>query len=428
MSEIRISGTKDHFEKDGKPFFYLADTVWSAFSNAAPEEWEEYLDYRRMQNFNVLQISVLPILHDRSESVLRIEPFHLNSRGTFDFLRINDAYFTRARKMVEAAAQKGFTAALVVLWCNYVPDSWASKSHPDYIMPAEAVKPYTEYVVNAFREFNPIYIISGDTAFESELLKKHYLTALETVKSMCPEALTTMHLSGGNADLPEEFVQSPHLDFYMYQSSHMAEHQNNSYYLAGKFLEKPVKKPVVNGEPCYEGHGHGNKYGRFSAFDVRKAVWQSLLSGAKAGVTYGAHGIWSWHRRHVKFSSESFSGTPFPWRAALQLQGAWDAGFARWIFEQNQLFDLEPADIIVNETGEITACVSNGSRKIAVYAPYNADIKVKMDLSGYDWTLFDLANRRVAKPVLANDGSLFVFKMHDFNTDILLIGAKQEFS
>ena len=74
------------------------------------------------------------------------------------------------------------------------------------------------------------------------------------------------------------------LIFYMYQSGHRREEQNLPYVLAQNFCNKSVKRPVVNGEPCYEGHPYGfTKNGRFSAFDVRKAIWQSLLSELRQG-------------------------------------------------------------------------------------------------------------------------------------------------
>ena len=31
--------------KNGKPFFYLADTCWSAFTNIKDNDWDYYLDY-----------------------------------------------------------------------------------------------------------------------------------------------------------------------------------------------------------------------------------------------------------------------------------------------------------------------------------------------------------------------------------------------
>ena len=37
--------------KNGKPFFYLADTCWSAFTNIKDNDWDYYLDYRKSQGF-----------------------------------------------------------------------------------------------------------------------------------------------------------------------------------------------------------------------------------------------------------------------------------------------------------------------------------------------------------------------------------------
>ena len=37
---LTIAENKKHLLKDGKPFFYLADTCWSAFTNITDEEWE----------------------------------------------------------------------------------------------------------------------------------------------------------------------------------------------------------------------------------------------------------------------------------------------------------------------------------------------------------------------------------------------------
>ena len=39
--------------KNGKPFFYLADTCWSAFTNIKDNDWDYYLDYRKSQGFNI---------------------------------------------------------------------------------------------------------------------------------------------------------------------------------------------------------------------------------------------------------------------------------------------------------------------------------------------------------------------------------------
>ena len=55
-----LSVSERHLEKDGRPFFWLADTIWTAFTNPTDGEWIEYLDQRASQGFNVLQINALP--------------------------------------------------------------------------------------------------------------------------------------------------------------------------------------------------------------------------------------------------------------------------------------------------------------------------------------------------------------------------------
>lgn len=423
MLKLSVNHTKDGFLSDGRPFFYLADTCWSAFTNIAPEEWEEYLDYRKAQGFDALQINILP-QWDRGTAQPEVLPFTAGPGGKYDYFHPNEAYFVRAQQFLQMAVDRGFVPALAVLWCDYVPGTWASGRMPDHVMPFEAVKPYVSYIAEKFSRFHPVYLVSGDTDFETPEAVKYYLTALETIKRICPEALTTFHLSGGLTDLPVEIETSPGLDFYMYQSCHDRKGQHLAYDMAEIFYQKSVKRPVVNGEPCYEGHGFGNEYGRFSAFDVRKAVWSSLLSGAKAGVTYGAHGIWSFHKKGDSFPSEAYSKTPFPWRAALRLPGAWDVSFARRLFEAWGLADLEPADLLDNGFPEIRAAVSKSGDKIAVYIPYAIEVGLKAELKDLDWTLVDLQDRRFEKPDVVVSSGKTVILMHDINGDVLVVGRR----
>jgi hypothetical protein len=421
MIKLKVSDTQDYFEADGKKFFYFADTVWMAFANIPTDEWVEYLEYRRMQGFNVLQISVLPVLHDTGESGVNIHPFELDSNGKFDFFHLNSEYFERAAKMLDMAVKQGFIPALVPLWCTYVKDTWASGFIPGSIMPIDAVKPYIEYIIKMFSEYNPIYLVSGDTRFETEDVYNYHRIILETVKRYDPDALTAMHLTT-DTNLPEEFVNSS-LDFYMFQTGHRAEKQD--VYTWGKtFSEKSVKRPVVNGEPCYEGHGFVDKFGKFQEFDIRKATWQSLLSGAKAGITYGAHGIWSWHKKGCEFMNVKVSGMPYDCRIALRLKGAWDVAFAKWIFDTYDLFDIEPVECIENDTQEIRMSMSKDSSKIVIYSPYNMDIKVNMDLTGYKWSVIGLSDKLFGKPVVKNNSGLWTIEMSNFNSDILVLGTK----
>ena len=79
------------------------------------EEWSRYLAVRRAQNFNVLQISILPITHDRSVPPTEVPPFELHPDGRWDFSRLNEAYFDKAETMVGMAVEAGFLPVLTVL-------------------------------------------------------------------------------------------------------------------------------------------------------------------------------------------------------------------------------------------------------------------------------------------------------------------------
>ena len=149
---------KKNFIKDGKPFFYLADTCWSAFTNIPENDWHYYLQYRKRQGYNVLQINILP-QWDASGTDLNYVPYVLKEDGGYDFTKINDDYFQHAKRMCEIAKEYNFELALVALWCNYVPKTWANNMLPLNTMPFDCVDRYIEKVDETFTQFNPIYII-----------------------------------------------------------------------------------------------------------------------------------------------------------------------------------------------------------------------------------------------------------------------------
>jgi hypothetical protein len=420
-SRFSVSPTRDYLLRDGEPFFYLADTIWAAFANLDMNDWERYLAYRRWQGFTALQISILPITHDTSMSDDNLDPFLRDAGGNWDFGRLNEAYFDKAVTMVEMAVAQEFVPVLGVLWCNYVPGTRCSAHSPVASAMALAdVAPYATYAAQRFKQFDPIFFISGDTQFESPDEESYYMAALQATKAACPDALLTMHLTP-NGDLPRNFVDA--IDFYMFQSGHHVERQDRPYALAEKFRAYPVKRPIVNAEPPYEGHGRVGSKTRFSAFDVRKASWQSLLSGAKMGVTYGAHGVWSCHRRGMQFLNVQNSFEPFDWDQALLLEGAWDVSYARWLFETYGLFELEPLDVMLNDDPEIRAAMDADETILAIYAPYPFDIQLNMNLDGWHCRRIDLASRRVMTPkIMCGERSLVY--MDRFNGDSLLIGEK----
>lgn len=430
MTELKISETRDYFIKDNKEFFYLADTCWSAFTNISFDDWKYYLKYRKMQGFNAIQINILP-QWDRSETDNYIDPFEVLPDGKWNFNKMNEKYFERAEKMVEMMVEEGFIPALVVLWCNYVPGTWLTKMMAErgisHVIPKNSLEKYLYNVIEKFKRYNPIFIISGDTDFQDEEAVEYYLKAFKITKEVAPNSLTTMHLCGGFYNIPESIVNSPNYDFYMYQSCHFKDKQSWTYEVAQKFYNMPIKRPIINGEPCYEGIGSirsFNKYGRFTRDDVRRAVWQSLLSGAKAGITYGAHGIWSWEKGLGDYKVVEGYAHPYDWRDAIKLPGVYDVNFAKWVFEKYKLFDIEPCnEILVNDTPEIR--VAKGRNKIVIYSPFNMEVVIREDNENYEWEGIELRERRYFKPQIKREGeNNYCIKINKFNSDFLIIGIK----
>lgn len=421
MSRLKIHENKRNFTLDGRDFFYLADTVWSAFTSITLEEWENYLERRWIQGFNVLQINTLP-QWDRCMSDVGVYPFKTEDGHKFDFTEWDEAYYTRARQMCSMAVDKGFQLALVVLWLNYVPGTWGSRMSDLNVMPEDFVSTYTEKVVEVFDEFKPIYVVSGDTDFDTDEAVSYYETALKTVCEKSPESLKTMHIKRGYDYIPKQFLDR--LDFYMYQSGHFSEGQDMAYLLAEKFYRDYPKKPVVNAEPCYEQMGYSRKmYGRFQPYDIRKAAWSGILSGACAGVTYGAHGVWNWKKSGKKANpvlGEGFDEA-FPVSEAIHFPGAWDYGFIENFMKSNHIGELVPAQELLLENSEQIRMAVTGDERYLIYVPYTTKLVLGKDFKGYSCRAVDFSTGRTARVRMVSEPGKTSLSMHDFKGDGLIV-------
>lgn len=419
---LSISASKNNMEKDGELFFYLADTCWSAFTNINELDWIYYLEKRKAQGFNVLQINILP-QWDASPTTLCHEPFE-QINGCWDYSKIKNEYFEHAKKMCETAKEYGFELALVVLWCNFVPDTWASRFYEKGVMPKEEIASYIEKVHETFTEFDPIYVISGDTDFNTPLCESYYIEAFERLKEKAPDCLFTTHIKGRYTIIPKKLAEG--LDFLMYQSGHNHNDLAMPYKLALEMREKYPNKPLINSEPCYEEMGFsGGKSGRWHQEDIVRAAWESLLSGAGAGITYGAAGIYSWHLANTTFGSligEGFA-SPKPWQDAINFQGAWDYSYMKYWIEQYKLYNLVPVtNLFANENEQVR--ISKNERFYVMYIPYNVPLKLNFSLKGYKETILDLESRYVSSTVFTKDTD--ILPMHPFHRDVIVLLEKTE--
>lgn len=329
--------------RGGAPFFWLADTCWSAFTNMTDAEWQDYLAKRAAQGFNVVQVNALP-QWDRCGSTLGLYPFPTQDGLTFAYDgTLNAAYFARAGQMAALAAAHGITLAVVVQWCNYVPGTWASAKHGENVLPAAMVEPVVKAICDTFYKYSPVFIISGDADFETPQAVERYLWVTHLVEQYAPGAPLAYHLSGRNDRLPPELAA--HAALYLYQSGHNPAYRSMARTLAQSFRARTPARPVLNSEPCYEQMGYSQlAYGRHRREDCRCALWTSLLSGACAGITYGAHGVWNWYKPNMPenpISGEGFLQAPVC-TDALALPGAEDFAFARRLLDFWGSWDFTP--------------------------------------------------------------------------------------
>lgn len=424
---LQIAANARTFIKDSKPFFYLADTCWSAFTNITMEEWEYYLSVRKQQGFNTLQINILP-QWDASGTTLSYSPYALDAQGNFQFDKMEQGYFDHAQQMCEMAQQEGFQLALVVLWCNYVPNTWASNMKATNIMPYEHIPAYIEQVHTTFSKFHPIYVISGDTDFSTEA-NQSYQIAFDCLQPKTKDCLFTMHIRGRLDSIPTQFID--HMDFYMYQSGHNAqpENLNTPFTLAQSFYTKYPVKPIINSEPCYEQMGYSHRmYGKFYPFDIRRAGWMSLLSGACAGITYGAAGIYSWHKVKQTFGMGLGEGFDCPnaWNDAIHYSGAWDYGYMRYLFELYHFDELIPIDIIEKPNDQIRCAKTKDATTILLYVPVNTTIRLKDIDTSYEVQIIDLCERRIGYGSIEMKQDSALLSMHRFPQDCLYILTKKQ--
>lgn len=421
MSKMEVSADHRHLTREDRDFFWLADTIWSAFTNISLDEWKYYLKKRRNQGFNVLQINTLA-QWDRGESPLGLLPFQIAKNGYPDYRRMNDNYFDNARKMCQMAKEEGFELALVVLWCNQVPGTWASQFVPEYIIEKDQLLSVLTKIYNTFDEFEPVYMIGGDTDFPTEETCEYYDTALRLLEQRNYEGLKTIHIKGRYTEIPDAIAEK--IDFYMYQSGHNAKAQQMTYTSALELYQREPKKPVINSEPCYEQMGYShNEYGRFGQREIRRAAWQSLLSGACAGVTYGAHGGWNWVTSGYRSSlalGEGFDA-PFSHQMALEFPGAWDYGEIRRFFEEHGLRSLKPYnEILINETEEIRVA-KDENNMLMIYLPTTTTVKLQGDYSQKKIRAYDLAAGRSAWLKAEKVGNDSCIEMHPFEQDAVLL-------
>lgn len=376
----RVSDNGRHLTyADGTPFFWLADTAWEMTWKSDTQSMISYLDDRKEKGFNVIQLVVL------SHQILR--SFGVENRQgekaflQDDFARINPRYYDYLDKIVYEANRRGIAVALVPLWAAMTRHHGNSDIHHRF-SDKDALNP-ASYVGARYAGENVIWMIGGDNSYDSVSQREFWRRFAEEIRIASGDMhLMTIHPKGLSASFDYFGEGSDWLDFHAYQSSHLA---GGTYTFraaaAGYGLKRP--KPILNAEATYEDIYHNlwapgdtrnvNTF-RIRPEHVRQSSYESILSGALVGITYGANGVWQW-------ATEEIGGTHLPRTAvseAWSFPGSNQMTVLKNIMTANQWFEMTPHPeyVVAKTPGDRYIPLARNRDNIIVYIPQNTQIVV----------------------------------------------------
>lgn len=357
LPALKIAANKRFFATpDGKPFFWLGDTGWLLFIKLNRQEAVQYLEERKQQGFNVIQVMVL---HDVRKAVnvygdsALINKDAGNPRTTTgnnpDDAQQYD-FWDHVDYVVDQAAQRGIYMALVPVWGTNVKSGWVSTS---------AAKKYATFLANRYKNKSNIIWLNGGDIKGSDSIRvwKQIGNTLHTIDK---NHLITFH-PRGRFTSSRWFHNEAWMSFNMFQSGHRNYAQDTSQgeshygednwkYIQEDYAKKPVK-PTMDGEPIYEEIPEGlhDTTGRFwTAADVRRYAYWSVLSGG-AGFTYGHNAVMQFY--HAGDTDRAYGAKKY-WQPAMHDSGALQMKYLKELVLSRSYFDRIGDQALVTDNGE----------------------------------------------------------------------------
>ncbi|HEY1190622.1 MAG TPA: glycoside hydrolase family 140 protein, partial [Gemmata sp.] len=365
---------------DGKPFFYLADTAWELFHRLDREQAAKYLKTRAAQGYNVVQAVALAEFDGLNEpNAYGHKPLTDN-----DPTKPNEKYFEHVDWVVNTAAEHGIYTAMLPTW----GDKWNKKwgQGPEVFTAANA-EAYGEWLGKRYKDKSVIWILGGDRPVETDAHKRIIRAMAKGLrKGDGGTHLITFHPTGG-AGSSAPFHGDAWLDFNMRQNGHQIEFTGRYDKTLADYNLKPVK-PVLDGEPVYEGHPisfKAKELGHSVAADVRRPFYWDVFSGA-CGHTYGHHSVWQFYSKSRKPVNAPLAS----WEEAIEHPGGKQMGYGRRLIESRPYLTRVPDDSVIVPDEVSTAVPGAGTRRFVatrdargsfamVYAPLGRSFRVAMD-------------------------------------------------
>ena len=246
---------------------------------------------------------------------------------------------------------------------------------------------YGEWIGKRYKDAGIVWILGGDRPVENERQKEIVRAMAHGLRTGDGGAhLITFHPSGGQGSA--EFLHNEDwLDFNMRENGHGLEFTGRYDQTRKDYDRKPVK-PVLDGEPAYEGHPisfNAKQLGHAVAADIRRPFYWDVFSGG-FGHTYGHHSVWQmWAPGRGPVNAPLI-----PWTEAIDQPGAGQMQHGKNLLLSRPFLTRIPDDSIIVTDRVATSVPGAGTRRFVatrdesgsyamVYAPVGRAFKVRME-------------------------------------------------
>jgi hypothetical protein len=332
---LRVAQSGTHLEHaDGTPFFVLADTCWTGPALSTADDWDDYLKDRVKKGFTAIQFNMA--------SPWRCAPTDADGNASYSgqgaSFKLNEAFYTRLDARIKAINDNGLLAMPVLCWAHRKGDAGID-------LPEDDIITLVKYELNRYKDLHALWILAGDNSYKQAEAEKWKRIGRAVFRDR-PMPLVTTHPTGVNFPW-NAWSGEKWLTVLGYQSGHGDDDKTWLWLHHGPPAEfgrgKVFTKPVLNLEPPYEGHNGYQSRKPHTAESVRRAMYWSLLTTPTAGVTYGGHGVWSWHTRPGEQPTDHpGTGVALPWKEALDLPAARQMKHLKAFFSDIEWTKLRP--------------------------------------------------------------------------------------
>lgn len=384
---LHISDNHRYFMEGDEPFFWLGDTAWLMLQKLDREEVRTYLRNRKELGYNVIQT----VLVDSLEGQPVLGSL---AKGLKDVQQ--PEYWEFCDWAVREAEELGIYLALLPAWGSLVKRG---------IVTLDNVEQYGEFLGKRYQNApNVIWVLGGDVRGSEgeEIFRKE----AAVLKRYNPERLITYHPFGRTSSALW-FHEDEWLDFNMFQSGHrrydqasLGEWDDNavreeffgedSWKYVARELERKPAKPVLDGEPSYEGipQGlHNPRNGFWEEADVRRYAYWSVFAGA-AGHTYGNNAIMQFYMGAPEVGTYGVRET---WQEALHYPGTGQMRYLKDLMLSVDFINGRAADELLvfgQKERYHRIAVFAGQDYIFCY-DYMGD-EFKLDLSAYEDRIMEI--------------------------------------